>query len=270
MITPAEFADRHRPGAPLLLPNAWDAASARWLASRGHDAIGTTSLGVALANGLHDGMGETADETMRLAERLTGAGIGVSVDIESGFSDDPHEVGAYARRLGELRVLGVNLEDSTAAGELVDLDLAAAKVAAIAAAAPGLFLNARTDAFWIGDGGSAPEREAVAVARATRYLQAGASGIFVPGPMPIDLIARLAARIAAPLNVLPQADVAFDRLAAAGVARISTGSLLFRAALGAMDDAVARVLGTGTASGSVPTYDEAVELAGPPPARESR
>ncbi|GAA1966405.1 isocitrate lyase/PEP mutase family protein [Agromyces allii] len=269
MITPAEFAARHRPGAPLLLPNAWDAASGRWLASRGHDAIGTTSLGVALANGLHDGAGETADETMRLAELLTAAGIGLSVDLESGFSDDPDEVGDYVGHLSTLGVLGVNIEDSTAAGALADPELAAAKVAAIAAAAPGLFVNARTDAFWIEAGGPMSEREAAAVARAQRYLDAGATGVFVPGAMPIELVARLASTIDAPLNVLPQADAAFEQLAAAGVARVSTGPLLFRAALGAMDDALARTLGAARAPSGIPTYDEAVEFAGPSSTAES-
>lgn len=262
MITAAEFAARHRPGTPLLLPNAWDAASARWLVSRGYDAIGTTSLGIALANGLHDGAGEARDATMRLAEQLTAMRIGVTVDIESGFSDDPDEVATYARRLWELGVLGINIEDSTASGALVDADVAAAKVAAIAAVAPGLFLNARTDAFWVEVGGTTADREADAVARAERYVAVGASGVFVPGTMPVDVIAGIASAVPAPLNVLPQADAGTARLAAAGVARISTGSLLFRAALGAIDEAVANAFGTAPAHRGTPTYAEAVALAG--------
>lgn len=263
MITPAEFASRHRAGDPLLLPNAWDGASARWLAARGHDAIGTTSLGVAIANGRRDGAGETADATMRLAEQLTAGGIGVTVDIESGFADDPAQVGAFARRLEELGVLGVNLEDSDASGALVDPELAAAKVAAVRAAAPALFVNARTDAFWLDEGGPVAEREATAVSRARRYLEAGASGVFVPGVLPLETIARVASRVHAPLNVLVQPGVAFADLAACGVARVSTGSLLFRAALGAIDDAVAGGLGpTAGTAGGIPTYAEVVALAG--------
>jgi len=263
MITPAEFASRHRPGKPLLLPNAWDGASARWLAARGHDAIGTTSLGVAIANGLRDGSGEAADVTMRLAEQLTAAGVGITVDIESGFSDDPDEVAGYARRLAALGVLGLNVEDSDASGELIDPDLAAAKVAAIRAAAPELFVNARTDAFWIEAGGSVAEREATAVERARRYVAAGASGVFVPGALPLEAIARLASRVGAPLNVLVQADAGFGDLAASGAARVSTGSLLFRAALGAIDDAVAGALGsTEHVPGGIPSYADVVALAG--------
>lgn len=263
MITPAEFASRHRPGNPLLLPNAWDGASARWLVARGHDAIGTTSLGVAIANGLRDGSGEATDATMRLAQDLTAAGIGVTVDIESGFSDDPDEVGDYTRRLAELGVLGVNVEDSDASGSLIDPELAATKVAAIRGAAPELFVNARTDAFWIEAGGTVAEREATAFERARRYVRAGASGVFVPGALPLEVIARLASRVGAPLNVLVQPGVGFGELAACGVARVSTGSLLLRAALGAIDDAVAAALGPREhGDGEIPSYADVVDLAG--------
>ncbi|GAA1836080.1 isocitrate lyase/PEP mutase family protein [Agromyces salentinus] len=271
MIGPSEFAARHVPGNPLLLPNAWDPASARWLAARGYDAIGTTSLGVAIASGLRDGAGETAAATMRLAEELTAAGIGVTVDVEAGFSDDPDQVGAYARRLAGLGVLGVNLEDADVSGGLLDVELAAAKVAAVSAAAPDLFLNARTDAYWIGAGESDAEREAIAVARARRYVSAGASGVFVPGVLALPRIAGIAAAVGAPLNVLVQAGTTFDDLAAAGVARVSTGSLLFRAALGALDEVLGQVLGDGSGSGDLasrvapprtPTYAEVLRITG--------
>src|SRR5918993_1823362 len=129
MLTPAEFRALHRPGTPIVLPNAWDLASARWLHAAGHAAIGTTSLGVALAAGKRDGGGETAGDTLELARRVTGAGIAVSVDLEAGFSDDPDDVGRFAERLAPLGVIGVNIEDSDASGTLVDPELAAAKVA---------------------------------------------------------------------------------------------------------------------------------------------
>ncbi|SFR79292.1 2-Methylisocitrate lyase, PEP mutase family [Agromyces sp. CF514] len=260
MITPAEFAARHRPGTPLLLPNAWDVASAYRLVALGYDAIATTSLGVAVANGLHDGAGEAATETMRLAERLTAAGIGVTVDIESGFSDDPDEVARFVRRLSELGVLGVNLEDADATGALIDPELAAAKVAAVVAAAPELYVNARTDVFWLGAGDSEADRESSAIARAKRYVAAGASGVFVPGTMPIEVIARIAGEVVAPLNVLPQPGVPFAGLAAAGVARVSTGSALFRAALGAIEDALGSMFDSGARTGTIPSYAETAAL----------
>ncbi|HET6673475.1 MAG TPA: isocitrate lyase/phosphoenolpyruvate mutase family protein [Agromyces sp.] len=237
MPTAPDFHAMHRPGAPFVLPNAWDLASARWLHAAGHPVVGTTSLGVAFAAGCPDGAGETAAETFDLAARITAAGIPVTVDIEAGFSDDPHEVGEYARRLAELGVVGVNIEDSDSSGRLVDVESAARKIAAIAAAAPGLYLNARTDPFWLEATTDAAKRRRDAVDRAHRYLAAGASGVFVPGAIPLDVMAALTRDIPAPVNVLVQPGVTVRELAAASVARISTGSLLFRAALGAIETA---------------------------------
>lgn len=257
MLTPAEFRDLHRSGEPLVLPNAWDLASARWLRAAGHPVVGTTSLGVAYASGKPDGAGATAGETLDLASRLTEAGITVTVDLEAGFSDDPEEVGRYTARLARLGVVGINIEDSDAAGRLVEPSAAAAKVHAIATAAPELYLNARTDPFWIGGEADVSHRARDAVERAHRYLDAGASGVFVPGAIPLDVVARLARDIPAPLNVLVQPDTAVRALAAAGVARISTGSLLFRVALGAMTAAFADIRErTFVPDAATPSYSE--------------
>ena len=193
---------------------------------------------------------------MALAERLAAASIAVTVDIEAGFSDDPAAVAAYVARLAELGVLGVNLEDSDVAGRLVDPALAAAKIAAIAAAAPAIFINARTDPFWIGGDASPAERHEEAVRRARRYLAAGATGVFVPGTLTIERIATLADEIPAPLNVLVQPGLPLADLAAARVARVSTGSLLLRVALGAIGAAAQAVRdGAFTPPTGTPTYE---------------
>src|SRR4051812_12681838 len=84
------FAELHRPGDPLLLPNAWDAASGAALAAAGFAAIGTTSLGVASAAGKRDATGDAWEETRALARRLQPLGCHVTVDLEHGFSEDPH------------------------------------------------------------------------------------------------------------------------------------------------------------------------------------
>lgn len=287
MLSPAEFRARHRAGTPFLLPNAWDLASARWLRAGGFDVVGTTSLGVAVEAGMQDGAGATAEETVELATRILDAGLAVTVDLESGFSDDPSEVARLAARLAALGVVGLNLEDSDPSGALVDPGLAAEKVAAVAAAAPGLYLNARTDVFWLAEAAPAAgraasprpappveeapsealiERRAEAVRRARRYLEAGADGIFVPGSLGAGTIAVLASELPAPLNVLPQAGMGLGRLGELGVARVGTGSLLFRAALGAVGEAVdeaatgrtgGRAAGVGRAR---PTYAEVVAL----------
>lgn len=254
MLTTAEFRALHRPGSPLLLPNAWDLASARWLAAGGHRAIGTTSLGIAVGAGKRDGAGEIAAESLALARAAAAHGIALSVDLEAGFSDDPDEVGRYVAELAAIGCVGVNIEDSTEHGDLIDPELAAAKVAAISAAAPGLYLNARTDGYWVASGLDAAERFDDAVARARRYLAAGASGVFVPGALETATVSALVRAIEAPLNVLVQPDVPLSRLAELGVARVSTGSLLFRTALGSITAAVeALVADGGTASGPTGT-----------------
>ena len=261
MLTTAEFRALHRPGDPMLLPNAWDLASARWLAAAGHRAIGTTSLGIAVGAGKRDGAGEIAEESIALARVAAAHGIALSVDLEAGFSDDPDEVGRYVGELAAIGCVGVNIEDSTEHGDLIDPELAAAKVAAIAAAAPGLYLNARTDTYWVAGEGDAAGRFADAVSRARRYLAAGASGVFVPGVLDAATVSALVRAIAAPLNVLVQAELPLSRLADLGVARVSTGSLLFRTALGSITASVEAIVADGGTAGAttkatppVPSY----------------
>src|SRR5262245_6566479 len=113
-----EFAALHRPGDPLILPNAWDVASAAALVRSGFRAIGTTSLGVAAAAGIPDGAGAARAETLALARRLAGIECLLTVDIEGGFSDDPGAVADLATELYELGAAGVNVEDGRADGTL--------------------------------------------------------------------------------------------------------------------------------------------------------
>ncbi|MED7949340.1 isocitrate lyase/phosphoenolpyruvate mutase family protein [Kitasatospora sp. NPDC058201] len=232
MSAPTPFAAlHHRAGEPLLLPNAWDHASAALLAEQGFPAVGTTSLGVAAAAGLPDGVAATRAETLRLARRLgrTGRYL-LSVDVENGFSDDPGEVGSLAAELADAGAVGINLEDGRADGTLTPAALHAAKIAAVRSAAPGLFVNARTDTHWLAvpDAGRETDR------RLAAYRQAGADGVFVPGLADPAAIAELCATLDVPLNILysPTGPTVPD-LAALGVSRVSLGSLLYRTALAA-------------------------------------
>jgi 2-methylisocitrate lyase-like PEP mutase family enzyme len=245
------FADLHRPGAPLLLPNAWDHASAAALAKAGFSAIGTTSLGVAAALGLRDGAAETAEATVELARRLTHLPVPITMDIEDGFSKDPAAVAAYVERLGP--VAGVNLED-----QLGDPATHAAVIRAVKARTPEVFVNARPDTYWLGRPSLTETLE-----RARAYVDAGADGIFVPGVADENEIATLAEALSAPLNVLfsPNAS-SVPRLAELGVARISTGSLLYRVALGAAITA-ASAIGDGAAAFQAPSYAAIDALAEP-------
>ncbi|AUY50930.1 isocitrate lyase/phosphoenolpyruvate mutase family protein [Streptomyces sp. CB01881] len=249
----------HRPGEPLLLPNAWDHASAAALAGQGFAAIGTTSLGVAAAAGLPDGVAATRRETLRLARRLGRGRFLLSVDVESGFSDDPSEVADLAVELAGLGAVGINLEDGRGDGTLAPVAVHAAKIAAVKAAAPDLFVNARTDTHWLGTADPGPETDR----RLAAYQQAGADGVFVPGLADPAAIEALAGRLAVPLNILHSpAGPPLGRLADLGVARVSLGSLLYRAALAAaVQTAVAvREGGAGPMAGAVPAYGEVAGL----------
>ncbi|WBO63044.1 isocitrate lyase/PEP mutase family protein [Streptomyces camelliae] len=245
--TATTFAGLHRPGEPLLLPNAWDHASAAALAARGFAAIGTTSLAVAAAAGLPDGQGVTREQTLCLARTLGPEPYLLSVDAEDGFSDDPQEVAELAVELWSAGVVGVNLEDG-----LGPVGRHAAKIAAVKAAVPGLFVNARTDTHWSGDGD-----ETETLRRLEAYQQAGADGVFVPGLTDPDRIAALVRRVDTPLNILySPTGPTVSRLAELGVARISLGSLLYRRALGAALDAVADIVAGRVPGGTTPSYAE--------------
>jgi 2-methylisocitrate lyase-like PEP mutase family enzyme len=251
------FAALHHPGTPLLLPNAWDHASAAALAAQGFPAIGTTSLGVAATAGLPDGAAATRAETLLLTRRLGAGPYLLSVDAEAGFSDDPEEVGRFAAELASAGAVGVNLEDSRGDGTLVPAAVHAAKIAAVKAAAPDLFVNARTDTHWLGG------REAETVARLDAYRQAGADGVFVPGLSDLAGIAALVKAVDAPLNILySPAGPTLAQLGDAGVARVSLGSLLFRVALGAALDAAVAVRAGHPVTATPPAYADVQRLAG--------
>ncbi|MDX3230846.1 isocitrate lyase/phosphoenolpyruvate mutase family protein [Streptomyces sp. ME19-01-6] len=241
--------------APLLLPNAWDYASAAALAAQGFPAIGTTSLGVAAAAGLPDGAAATAEATLALARRLGQGSFLFTVDAEGGFSDDVEEVAELARRLYDAGAAGINLEDGRPDGTLAPVELHAAKIAAIKAAVPALFVNARTDTHWLG------RQEDETAARLAVYEQAGADGVFVPGLSDPDQIAALTATVVVPLNILytPTGPSLAD-LAALGVRRVSLGSLLYRRALAAAVTAATAIRDGRPADLRAPSYAEVQAL----------
>lgn len=251
------FAALHRGEKPLLLPNAWDYASAAALAAAGFPAVGTTSLGVAAAHGLPDAEGRARAETVALAHSLARLPCLVTVDLEAGFSDDPGEVADLAAELAEAGIVGINLEDSRPDG-LANPGSQAALISAVRHRVPALFLNARVDTHWLT---TDPPPLADTLARARRYVDAGADGIFVPGLAAETDVATVVGSLAVPVNLLATPYTSVDRLTQLGVRRISTGSLLFRVAL---HNAVttARRLRDGTASGDVPGYGDIQRLIG--------
>jgi 2-methylisocitrate lyase-like PEP mutase family enzyme len=227
------FHDLHHQDSPLVLPNAWDVPSALAYLADGFTAIGTTSFGVSSSRGHHDGGRATREANLALAAALAPLSCYVSVDIEDGYSDDPEAVAQY---VAQLPVDGINIEDSTDE-KLVHPDLAAAKIAAIKRVAPTLFINARVDTYWL-DQDADP---ATTIARANRYVAAGADGIFVPLANDRTELVEIVGAIALPLNTLPVPGLTVAQLGELGVARVSTGSVPYGAGLYAAADAARAV-----------------------------
>ncbi|WP_433193180.1 isocitrate lyase/PEP mutase family protein [Nocardia sp. CA-107356] len=251
------FHELHHRAEPLVLPNAWDFGSAAVLAAEGFAAVGTTSLGVAVAAGLADGAGVTRDETLTLATRLARLPVPVTVDIEGGFSEDPAAVAEYVAQLAGLGIAGVNLEDGRADTALADRGHQAELIAAIKSRAPELFVNARVDTYWL-----QLEPDST-LARAEEYAQAGADGVFVPGVTDPAEIGRIVAAVPLPINMLYSVTgPSIAELAALGVRRISTGSLLYRAALAGIVDVARAVRDGGAIPSGIPTYREIQAITG--------
>lgn len=218
----------------LLLPNAWDVASAAALVGAGFPAVGTTSLGVAAGAGLEDGAALSRAETVALATRLAGLPVPVTVDVEGGFSDDPGAVRDLGHELAAMGIAGVNLEDGRDNRGLADPAHHARLVAAMGES--GLFVNARTDTYWLDT-----ERDST-LDRVRAYVDAGAAGVFVPGMVADAEVEALVAAAGVPVNLLFQPGrLSITTVRALGVRRVSTGSLLFRAALGAALETVEAV-----------------------------
>jgi 2-methylisocitrate lyase-like PEP mutase family enzyme len=253
-----EFRALHRAGKPLVLPNAWDFASAAGLVRAGFRAIGTTSLGVAAAAGLPDAAGLTRAETHALTRRIGRLDCLLTVDVEGGFSDYPEDVARLAYDLASAGAVGVNIEDGRADGDLAAIGRQQDLIRAIKRRVPHLFVNARTDTHW--QPKAEPDLDET-VARVQAYRAAGADGVFVPGLASSDDIRVTVAATDAPLNILFQPGRhSVAGLAALGVARISTGSLLFRAALGAaVGTALAVVRGQEVAT-DLPGYADVAAL----------
>ena len=245
----SDFRDLHRPGEPLLLPNAWDVASALALAAAGFAAIGTTSLGVAAAHGLPDGRERGKSETLELVRALRGRlGVPLTVDVEGGFGGGPDEVAELAAELYAAGAAGINVEDGRPGGVLAEAADQAALIVAIKERVPGLFVNARTDTCWL------RTRTGETESRCRAYRDAGADGLFVPALTEAGDIRMLAG--IAPLNLLALPGMTVRELAALGVARVSTGSLLFRTALTAAVSVAREIRAGAPVPGGVLSYAE--------------
>jgi 2-methylisocitrate lyase-like PEP mutase family enzyme len=237
-----------RPGAPLLLPNAWDVATARAVVAAGFPVVATTSGGVAPTLGYEDHEGAPAEEMLAAAARIArGVDVPVTVDAEAGYGMEPDELVAALRSAG---AAGCNLEDTDhSAGSLRDPQRHAEWLRAVRQAASedgyGLVINARVDVFlgpWLAGAGPGTQEELVpeALRRANAYLDAGVDSVYPIALWEEDALRRFISEVRGPVNVLhlPHGP-SLAELAALGVARVSWAVLLYREAMGRFEERLA-------------------------------
>jgi 2-methylisocitrate lyase-like PEP mutase family enzyme len=242
----------HSPGTPVLLPNAWDVATAKAVVAAGFPVVATTSWGVAGTLGYEDHEAAPADEMFAAAGRIArGVEVPVTVDAEAGYGLEPAELVAALRSAG---AAGCNLEDTDhATDSLRDPDQHAEWLRAVrqAASADGyrLVINARVDVF-LGPylAGAGPETQAElvpdAVRRANAYLEAGVDCVYPIILSERDALQRFTSEVPGLVNVIRGAHTpSMAELAALGVARVSWGPYLYWDALARFEDQLASLRG---------------------------
>ncbi|GLY86215.1 isocitrate lyase/PEP mutase family protein [Actinoallomurus iriomotensis] len=253
----ARLRELHQSGSLLILPNAWDAASAQVLAAAGFPALATASAAVSRVLGYEDGEGAPPEEMFAAAARIArSVDVPVTVDAESGYGLTPAELAECLREAG---AAGCNLEDTLhgeaageAAGEerrtaghvLADLKAQADRIRELRAADPHLVINARTDVFEDGalPGASPAEILEEAVARGRAYLDAGADCVFPIMVTDEAAIGALVERLSGPVSVLYRPGMPSPaRLAELGVARVTFGPGLHRATMAVLGDLAGRL-----------------------------
>jgi len=246
----------------LLLPNAWDAASARVFESAGFPAVGTTSAGIAYTRGFRDGQRTgrqmMIDEIANIARALS---VPVSADIEAGYGDSPADVTETVLAAVDAGAVGINLEDNTQGGAKPLYAIAAQQERVAAARAAGsrrdihVTINARTDPFLLGLGAGEEERVQMTLERGRAYIEAGADLVFVPLLVAPDPVRRLSEAFGGRLSlmILPGAPSA-STLFAAGARRLSLGQTAMLASLGTVQAVARELLETGTWSAIEKTF----------------
>lgn len=254
MLAPMTLTDQaenfralHRSGC-FLMPNAWDAGSARILSAQGFAALGTTSAGIAFARGLPDGAqaigrAEMMDAIHRIASAVS---IPVSADLEAGFGSEPSEVADTVAQAIQAGAVGGNIEDVDTASTagLFELPLAVDRLRAARSAGPAFVLTARTDVCLH----SGAQALSTAITRCQAFAEAGADCVFVPGLTTAQDIARLVSEVPVPVTVvmgLSTATLTVGDIRQAGARRISVGGSLARACLGLLRRASRQMLDEG-------------------------
>ncbi len=241
MMTPNEtFRSLHTGPDLLLLPNAWDAGSARLIESLGAKAIATTSAGLAWSRGYPDGDALPIEQVLAAAREIARViRVPLSIDIEGGYSDDPTGVAQVVAGIVDAGAAGINIEDGAGPPELLCAKIEAAR----RASGTELFINARTDVYLRGIA-SGEAAIAEVVRRASLYRGAGCDGLFVPGLVAGAEIGAVASAIVPlPLNVMLVPDLpSTDALRTLGVRRLSAGAAIAQATLGCASRLASRFL----------------------------
>ena len=237
----------HRPGTPLMLPNAWDAATARAVVEAGFPVVATTSAGIAVSLGYEDHHGAPAEEMFAAAARIArSVEVPVTVDAEAGYEMEPAELVAALRSAG---AAGCNLEDTDhAADQLRDPDQHAQWLGAVREAAAAdnypMVINARVDVFirpfLAGDPGNQEQLVSEGLRRANAYLEAGADCVYPIALWEPDPLRTFLAEISGPVNVVPlPQSPPLPELAELGAARVSWGPFLHREAMARFEEKLA-------------------------------
>jgi len=231
-------------GPAFIIPNPWDAGSARVLAALGFRALATTSSGFAFTLGRRDG-GVSLDEVVAHTAALDLATeLPVSVDLENGYGSEPERVALAITRVADAGAVGGSIEDFDPDGFLYERDRAADRIAAAAGAARGLpfpfTLTARAENHIRGN----PELSDTIV-RLQAFEEAGADVLFAPGLRGVEEIRAVCDAVSKPVNVLAVPGLSVAEIAEAGARRISVGGGLTRVAIDAMAVAATAILDSG-------------------------
>ena len=259
------FRAMHRGQRILLLPNAWDVASARVFEEAGFGAIATTSAGIAFTLGYPDGQRISRNEMLQAVSRIAAAiRVPVTADVEAGYGDRPEDAAQTALAVIESGAVGMNLEDASGHANhlLVDLQLQLEKIAAINESkrktGVPIVLNARTDVYLL-QVGPAEKRYDQALRRLAAFRDAGADCLFLPGLRDAATIGRMVKDLNSPLNILAgPGSPSVPELQQLGVARVSLGSSTMRATLGLLGRIAEELKTTGTYRSleNAPSHDD--------------
>jgi 2-methylisocitrate lyase-like PEP mutase family enzyme len=236
----AEDFRRLHEGEPFVIPNPWDAGSAKVLERLGFEALATTSSGFAFTLGRHDG-DVTLDEVIEHTAMLAAAtNLPVSVDLENGYGAEPEDAARAVTAAAHAGAAGGSIEDYDPSGRLYDLGQATERVAAAAEAAHSFVLTARAENHIRGN----PDLDDT-IARLQAYERAGADVLYAPGLATTDEIRAVCDAVSKPVNVLARPNLTFEEIAAAGAQRVSVGGALTWVAAAGLVSAAERIRDRG-------------------------